>query len=86
MCEQCGNRLHLEEEPERRQVARAPAAPAATGLAGRALGLQRAAGNRATAQTLARWAAHPDPEQKGLYMADESAATWMRFNPPKAEG
>jgi hypothetical protein len=48
-----------------------------------ALTLQRLAGNRATARTLARWAAHPDPEKKGVIVPDVVAAEFVRFNPPK---
>jgi hypothetical protein len=47
-----------------------------------ALALQRAAGNRAVTRALSRWAAHPDPEKKGVLMADETAAAFVRFNPP----
>jgi hypothetical protein len=48
-----------------------------------ALALQRLAGNRATAATLARWAAHPDPAKKGQMVPDVVAAEFLRFNPPK---
>ncbi len=47
-----------------------------------ALALQRAVGNRATAQVLQRWAAHPDKDKKGVLMPDEMAAEFNRFNPP----
>lgn len=66
----------------------APARPAAakpTTLAARALALQRSAGNKAAGRVLARWAAHPDKEQKGVMVADSSAAEYMHFNPPKNE-
>jgi hypothetical protein len=49
----------------------------------RALALQRLAGNRATVKSLARWAAHPDPEKKGVIVPDVVAAEFVRFNPPK---
>jgi hypothetical protein len=45
--------------------------------------LQRAAGNRATARTLARWSKHPDPEKKGVMVPDQVAEEFVRFNPPK---
>jgi hypothetical protein len=48
------------------------------------LELQRRAGNRAVARTLARWAAHPDPEKKGVMVPDVVAAEFLRFNPPKS--
>jgi hypothetical protein len=47
-----------------------------------ALALQRAAGNRAAARVLARWAAHPDKDKKGQFMTDAMAASWDKFNPP----
>jgi hypothetical protein len=47
-----------------------------------ALALQRAVGNRAAAQALQRWAAHPDKDKKGVLMPDEMAAEFSRFNPP----
>ena len=49
----------------------------------RSLALQRLAGNRATTRELARWAAHPDPEKKGVMVPDVVAADYLRFNPPK---
>jgi hypothetical protein len=64
--------------------ARAPAAKPAT-VAARAIALQRAAGNRAAGRMLARWTAHPDKEQKGVMVADSSAAEYAHFNPPKNE-
>jgi hypothetical protein len=48
-----------------------------------ALFLQRAAGNRATARTLARWTKHPDPAKKGVLLPDVVAEEYVRFNPPK---
>jgi hypothetical protein len=48
-----------------------------------ALFLQRAAGNRAAARTLARWTSHPDPAKKGVLLPDVVAAEYLRFNPPK---
>lgn len=59
----------------------AQAPPAVTA----ALALQRSAGNRAAARTLARWAKHPDAEKKGVMVPDIVAAEFMRFNPPKNE-
>jgi hypothetical protein len=47
-----------------------------------AIALQRAVGNRAAAQVLQRWAAHPDKDKKGVLMPDEMAAQYNRFNPP----
>lgn len=49
----------------------------------RVLALQRLAGNHATTRALARWAAHPDPEKKGVMVPDVVAADFLRFNPPK---
>jgi hypothetical protein len=48
-----------------------------------ALALQRAAGNRAAARTLARWSKHPDPDKKGVLLPDVVADEYLRFNPPK---
>ena len=48
-----------------------------------ALSLQRAAGNRATTRTLARWTKHPDPDKKGVLLPDVVAADYLKFNPPK---
>jgi hypothetical protein len=47
-----------------------------------AIALQRAVGNRAAARLLARWAAHPDKDKKGVFMTDAAAAEFLRFNPP----
>ena len=56
--------------------------PSATPRAvARAQALQRAVGNRA----LARWAAHPDKDKKGVFLPDVVAADFTRFNPPKNE-
>ena len=49
----------------------------------RAQALQRAVGNRATGQVLARWTKHPDPEKKGVMVPDVVATEFSRFNPPK---
>jgi hypothetical protein len=57
-------------------------APSSSPVAARALALQRAAGNRATVRTLARWAAHPDKDKKGVMMTDEAADGYNRLNPP----
>jgi len=65
-----------------------PVTPAPTGrpavppLAAGALALQRAAGNRAARQAVARWAAHPDQDKKGVLMPDPMAQEFVRFNPP----
>lgn len=59
-----------------------PRSLAAGPAAARALALQRAAGNRATVSVLARWAAHPDKDKKGVMMPDALAAEYNRFNPP----
>ena len=48
-----------------------------------ALSLQRMAGNRAAARTLARWTAHPDQDKKGVVLPDVVAQEFVRFNPPK---
>jgi hypothetical protein len=49
----------------------------------RALALQRAVGNRATARELSRWAAHPDKDKKGVLVPDVVAEGYLHFNPPK---
>lgn len=70
-----------QPEPVQRVSAGAPArsrAPSPT----QALALQRAAGNRAASRVLSRWVAHPDPDKKGVLMADAIAAEYSRFNPP----
>jgi hypothetical protein len=78
-----------QKKPSAPTVARTPAqgAPARTGgpSPARAIALQRAVGNRAAARMLARWIKHPDPEQKGVMVADVTAAEYTRFNPPKNE-
>jgi hypothetical protein len=77
-----------ERAAERRaQVGPAPApagAPARTAgpAPSAALALQRAVGNRAAGRVLARWAAHPDKDKKGVLMPDAMAAEFLRFNPP----
>jgi hypothetical protein len=63
--------------------ARTPVRVAQSTAPARALALQRLVGNRATASQLARWAAHPDPEKKGVIVPDVVAADFLRFNPPK---
>ena len=69
---------HLERAPS------TPRPPAARQTAqAQTLALQRTAGNRATAATLARWAAHPDPAKKGVMVPDSVAAEFLRFNPPQ---
>ena len=45
--------------------------------------LPRAIGNRATARLLARWAKHPDEEQKGMMVPDSVAEEFVHFNPPQ---
>jgi hypothetical protein len=62
-----------------------PAAAKPTTVAARALALQRSAGNKAAGRMLARWAVHPDKEQKGVMVPDSSAAEYTHFNPPKNE-
>ena len=72
--------------PEQRTAAvRPPGAPArgVGATPAEALYLQRAAGNRATTRTLARWAKHPDPDKKGVLLPDIVADEYLRFNPPK---
>jgi len=73
--------------PEQQTPARVGPAPARSPgtVAARALALQRSAGNRAAGRVLARWAKHPDPDQKGVMVPDSSAAEYARFNPPKNE-
>jgi hypothetical protein len=79
------------KEAARSDESKAPEAPARppaakpTTMAARALALQRSAGNRAAGRMLARWTAHPDKEQKGVMVADSSAAEYAHFNPPKNE-
>jgi len=51
-------------------------------VSGRALALQRLAGNRAAARVLARWTKHPDPEKKGVMVPDVVADEFSRLNPP----
>jgi hypothetical protein len=65
--------------------ARAPAAGKRNPMLARAMALQRAAGNRAAGRVLSRWTAHPDKEQKGVMVADSSAAEYVHFNVPKNE-
>jgi hypothetical protein len=76
---------------ERPAVARPPRAAATVPVAsvrdrgpspGQVLMLQRAAGNRAAGRALARWAAHPDKDKKGVLMTDAAAGDYQRFNPP----
>lgn len=59
----------------------APAPPKSPAKA--ALALQRAVGNRATGRLLARWAAHPDKDKKGVFVPDAVAEGYVHFNPPK---
>ena len=78
-------------EAARTDETKAPEAPARppaakpTTMAARALALQRSAGNKAAGRMLARWAVHPDKEQKGVMVPDSSAAEYTHFNPPKNE-
>ena len=58
-----------------RKVARSPAQIA--------LNLQKSAGNRAAARTLARFKAHPDPEHKEELVPDAAWEGIMKFDPPK---
>lgn len=75
-----------ERTEQSQRPAPASAPRAATRVTGpkqaQVLRLQRAAGNRAVARELQRWAAHPDKEKKGQFMTDQMAADWDRFNPP----
>lgn len=76
----------IRTEPEQRPASARPAGAPARGASAtpaEALFLQRAAGNRAAAQTLARWTKHPDPDKKGVLLPDVVAAEYLRFNPPK---
>ena len=76
----------VRSTPQQRPApARPPGAPArgAAATPAEALYLQRAAGNRATTRTLARWAKHPDPDKKGVLLPDVVADEYIRFNPPK---
>jgi len=73
-----------DEQKAREAPSRAPASRP-NPMVARAIALQRAAGNRAAGRVLSRWAAHPDKEQKGVMVADSSAAEYLRFNPPKNE-
>ena len=74
-----------EEQKSPQAPARAPAAEKPNPMLARAIALQRAAGNRAAGRVLSRWAAHPDKEQKGVMVADSSAAEYLHFNVPKNE-
>jgi len=67
------------EAPKRR----APSRLSVAGAPGRALALQRLAGNRAAARVLSRWAVHPDKEKKGVMVPDSAAEDYNRFNPPQ---
>ncbi len=70
----------------RRTSTRSPApGPAGGTLPAQVLALQRTAGNRAAGRTLARWAAHPDKDKKGVLMSDEAADGYNRFNPPMSK-
>ncbi len=72
---------------ETREVARLPAPGASprrpTPSPAQALALQRLAGNRAAARTLARWTPHPDQDKRGVMLPDTVAGEFLRFNPPK---
>jgi hypothetical protein len=72
-------------EPDRSGQTAAPLAfrSGAVLTEARTLALAQLAGNRATTRHLARWAAHPDPEKKGVMVPDVVAADFVRFNPPK---
>jgi hypothetical protein len=75
-----------QSAPPQRSAPVAPVGAAARGTGptpADALFLQRAAGNRATTRTLARWAKHPDPDKKGVLLPDVVAEEYLRFNPPK---
>jgi len=72
---------------ETREVTRPPAPGASARRPGpspaQALALQRLAGNRAAARTLARWTPHPDKDKKGVMLPDAVADEFWRYNPPK---
>ena len=67
----------------RAKVGEQRSAPAAATAPARVPTLSRAIGNRATARLLARWAKHPDAEQKGMMVPDSVAEDFVRFNPPQ---
>ncbi len=69
--------------PAERRPAPAPPRPAPGTAPEQTLALQRTAGNRATTRALARWSAHPDKANKGVFVPDDVAAEYLRFNPPK---
>jgi hypothetical protein len=69
-------RSEAQKAPEAPPRAPSPGKP--TTMAARAMALQRAVGNRAAARVLSRWAAHPDKEQKGVMVADSSAAEYTK--------
>ena len=74
-----------EQRPAASEAARAVRSPAPAAPAGKTsvTTLQRAVGNRATGRLLARWARHPDPEQKKVMVPDSVAEAFLRDNPPQ---
>jgi hypothetical protein len=75
-------------DSQSRTVARrsgAVAIPARPLAVANALAFQRLAGNRVASRMLARWIRHPDPEKKGVMVADVVASELARFNPAKNE-
>jgi hypothetical protein len=72
-----------EARVDRAKAGAARRAPVGDGPVRQAQDLQRAIGNRATGQVLARWTKHPDPEKKGVIVPDVVATEFSRFNPPK---
>lgn len=78
-----GQWTRSQTEPTgRTRVPRVPAPSVVRSSSAGALALQRAIGNRATGRVLARWAAHPDRDKKGVLVPDALAAEYSRFNPP----
>ena len=84
--DQAGSRETQRQPPQRERSAAVrtvtPAGQTLDRSVASVIALQRAAGNRATARALARWAAHPDKDKKGQFMTDGMAEEWSRFNPP----
>ena len=83
------DRSGASAQPERARaatIARAASFGAPARQAGaspaQALELQRAVGNRAATKVLSRWAAHPDPKEKGKLLSDGMLSEYNRFNLP----
>jgi hypothetical protein len=79
------DRSHADQAPPARRSAPATPSPAGATLPAQVIALQRTAGNRAATRTLARWAAHPDKDKKGVLMSDEAADGYNRLNPPMSK-